>query len=132
MPTPRRTGTREATLGAALQHLLPRLERSRRCPKWPPDLFALAARLLERTGAHVHVVNHWPLEAEGGDGAWRAEVAGIADGWLRRLGPASADWNRFRRGTVHLALANDDDLAAVWHQFPGAAARPDMNLLLLP
>ncbi|MES2644677.1 MAG: hypothetical protein V4850_34635 [Myxococcota bacterium] len=241
--TPRnsRGKSSEATLGAALVHLLPRLARSRRCPTWPPDLFALAARILERTGAHVHIVNHWPLDAGGREGDWRAEVALNADDWLRRLGPASRNWTRLlfgaervrvpppmpvlswwaelceawdtplamlranerprllqalmgllavsdevcagvgfgarnapfldlallvlqlqqdalsvclevhpskarvlpkqhtpQRGmtlrslSVHLALADDHDLAAVWHQFPGARARSEMHLLLLP
>ncbi|MDO9280674.1 MAG: hypothetical protein Q7U06_02130, partial [Pseudomonadota bacterium] len=241
MRPPTRGKSSEATLGAALVHLLPRLGRSRRCPTWPPDLFALAARILERTGAHVHIVNHWPLEAGGGDGDWRAEVARTADDWLRRLASPSADWTRFLLGnvqlrikppppveswwaelcedwdaplaalranerprllqalmgllavsdevcagvgfgasdapfldlamlvlqprqagltvclevhpakarvlpkqhtpqrgmtlrslSVHLALADHDDLAAVWHQFPGALPRSEMNLLLLP
>ncbi len=241
MGAPTRRKSREATLGAALEHLLPRLARTRRCPTWPPDLFALAARILERTGAHVHIVNHWPLEVGGGDGDWRAEIAGTADDWLHRLGPPSANWTRFlfgrvrlrvrppppveswwaelceawdtplaalrandrphllqalmgllavsdevcagvgfgatdapfldlamlvlqprqggltvclevhpgkarvlpkqhtpQRGmtlrslSVHLALADDDDLAAVWHRFAGAVTRSEMNLLLLP
>jgi hypothetical protein len=34
--------------------------------------------------------------------------------------------------SVHLALADHDDLAAVWHRFPGALPRSEMNLLLLP
>lgn len=58
------------TIGDYLRSLAPSLWRQEkktlRPPSWPPDMFALAASLLQRTGAYVRVVHPpWPPKGKG-------------------------------------------------------------------
>lgn len=79
MRAPTRGKLSEATLGAALVYLLPRLARSRRCPTWPPDLDAInGERLLEPpAGADARVLTIAPELREEWTGDGRRD-GGIA------------------------------------------------------
>jgi len=106
----------EGTVGAALAHLLPRLGRrsARACPSWPPDLFAVVASVLDRSGAYVHIVNHWPIDAQATDGDWRARIDGVAADWLRRLGRPAADWPAYIFGDKPFRVKPPPDVEAWW------------------
>src|ERR1700759_1459680 len=47
-----------ATIGEVIEALLSRSPG--RCPKWPPDAFAIALSLLVRTDGYSRVVKRWP------------------------------------------------------------------------
>jgi hypothetical protein len=49
-----------ATLRSLIEELLPRATADPRCPLWPPDVFAVAATALKRSGAYVSCVREWP------------------------------------------------------------------------
>jgi hypothetical protein len=51
-------------------------------PQWPPDAFALAAGLLQKTGAYIHVVDKWPpLRYRKTPDSWKDEIARIGREW---------------------------------------------------
>ncbi len=47
---------------------------------WPPDAFACAASLLERSGAYIHVVSDWPPPIESGH-TWSSFVGALGSAW---------------------------------------------------
>lgn len=51
------------------------------CPKWPADVFAIAASLLARGGAYASILKTWP--PSGAAGLWTAKVKKIAKQWRR-------------------------------------------------
>ncbi len=74
------------TLGELIKYLAPELAAARRAPFWPPDAFALAASILQRSGGYRAVLGPWPPEGRR-KGSWSEwidqEVAGV---WRRGLG----------------------------------------------
>lgn len=69
-----------------------------RLPSWPPDLFAIVASLLDKSGAYTRIVGDWPPteyrdfldETPLGDGAsWAEWIQWVGDDWRGRwpLGP---------------------------------------------
>ncbi len=54
-------GTNQSlTIGQYLSYLSPKLARQRTAPIWPPDIFAVAASILQKCGAYIQVVSDWP------------------------------------------------------------------------
>lgn len=51
---------KSSTVGDYLAYLAPELWESKRPPRWPPDAFALAAALLQKSGAYNRVLSRWP------------------------------------------------------------------------
>ncbi|HSS76174.1 MAG TPA: hypothetical protein VLV54_05455, partial [Thermoanaerobaculia bacterium] len=72
-----------ASLGNLLEFIGPGLLAEKKCPCWPPDVFALTASALQRSGAYVRVLDllpkkeddllgsHWPRRARKLAVAWR-------------------------------------------------------------
>jgi hypothetical protein len=111
----------EGTLGEYLHYLVPRLGNDETLPlRWPPDVFGLAAAVLNRTGGYASVLSQWPprrmalhtwcdLMTELGR-AWRQR-------WLSRADPPAPDlvvrwWQQvLRTRTIPLAdLSRDHGL----------------------
>lgn len=72
------------TVGEVLEYLVPALGGSKDCPKWPPDVFAITATVLARSGAYVRVVTTWPPTPNWGD-----EVNAAAEAWEDQKDPAA-------------------------------------------
>ncbi len=57
-------------------------------PKWPPDVFAMVATVLQKSGAYSEVVNgQWPPR-------------GTGDQWARRMSQVGGQWRRQPRRTI--------------------------------
>src|SRR5439155_9991428 len=67
----------DLTIGGLWIFLLGRFPASP--PPWPPDVFALCASVLQRSGAYLHVVERWPPTGSAAD--WKARIQNIADQW---------------------------------------------------
>jgi hypothetical protein len=48
-------------------------------PVWPPDVFALCAAVLQRSGAYIHVVKKWPPTGSTQD--WTELITKVAEKW---------------------------------------------------
>src|SRR5271157_3222558 len=70
-------GPEPATIGAILEYLSPGLHRTG-CPLRPPDAFALAAVLLQKSGAYSFVSEQWPPSPH-----WVKQMRKVGHGWRR-------------------------------------------------
>jgi hypothetical protein len=67
----------ELRVGQYIDWLAPGIRRSRRPPQWPPDVFAVAASLLQRSGAYTAIVRkriateNWDEEIRSVSAEWR-------------------------------------------------------------
>ena len=81
------------------------------CPRWPPDAFAIAGALLQRSGAYRLVITQWP------PGEW---PPGEAKNWVDDIRAVAMTWRH--------AAAEDDDLPgevlAWWNVLHEHADRP--------
>ena len=75
------------------------------CPKWPADVFAVAASLLARAGAYASILTAWPPAGE--KKTWAGKARRIARQWRR-------DWQKTPPEIVAgwKVLENQDSLAA--------------------
>lgn len=78
--------TKEGSLRELLEYLMPSLRRTRLAPSWPPDMFALVATALERSGAYFRVVDL----VEGArkpmfEPDWSTRASDVARAWRERL-----------------------------------------------
>ena len=71
----------EACLGEFLEYLGPGLLANKTCPSWPPDVFALSASVLRRSGAYVRVLDLAPRKDED----WPRQVRNLAVKWRKSL-----------------------------------------------
>src|SRR3954454_17474897 len=81
-----------AQLGELLEYLGPGLLKRERCPPWPPDVFALTASVLRRTGAYVRVLNLQPQNDSdllGRDWVWQMRRQAAA--WRRSINESLAE-----------------------------------------
>src|SRR5687768_14027186 len=68
------------SVGGLLRHLTPGIMRRRTPPYWPPDLYGLAASLLQQSGAFLQVVNegipsnHWLKDVREAGKEWRSSA----------------------------------------------------------
>lgn len=53
-------------------------------PWWPPDAFAIAAWLLERSGGYVTVISSWPPAHTPAREGWKDRIANLAKEWRER------------------------------------------------
>ncbi|MCB9781275.1 MAG: hypothetical protein H6742_22095 [Alphaproteobacteria bacterium] len=96
-----------------LTFLMGGIEEPSVCPSWPPDVFALAAAVLHRTGAYVRVVelldgtrqrlldDEWPAQAETVGKLWRQQ-------WK------AATFSDNKPGPVAVPEAVRSDWSTVW------------------
>ena len=86
-----------ACLGEFLQYLGPGLLEREHCPPWPPDVFALTASVLRRTGAYVRVLDLHPQNDSDSLGKeWAKQVCRQAERWRKSLNESLAQ--RYSRG----------------------------------
>jgi len=69
------------TVKEVLSSIAPALATARTCPPWPPDAFALAAAVLQRSGAYSEVVSKWPPRKN-----WTPWIEGIGKKWRTAAG----------------------------------------------
>ncbi|PYQ60388.1 MAG: hypothetical protein DMF53_17090 [Acidobacteria bacterium] len=75
-----------AQLGELLEYLGPGLLGRKHCPPWPPDVFALTASVLRRTGAYVRVLDLPPRDDMDFLGReWPAQAKRLAHQWRQSL-----------------------------------------------
>lgn len=55
-------------------------KHQRACPKWPADVFAVAASLLTQRGAYASILQKWPPKASS---TWASDVRQIGDIWRK-------------------------------------------------
>jgi len=100
------------TIGDVIGYLLPRVRQGDPgVPRWPPDVFAVAAYVLHKSGAYCEVLEHWPPAA--GDlpdpiAQWSERIGGIGKAW--RLAWASGK-------------SPPDEVAHWWEKLLGACQR---------
>lgn len=92
-PVVKRTGRRAATprsgrsknrltVGHFIRNLAPALAERRSTPKWPPNVFAISAALLQRSGAYARVCEDWPPPTT--SERWTEETAKLERAWRSR------------------------------------------------
>src|SRR4029453_14064789 len=74
----------QARVGEFLEYLSPGLLNNGRCPPWPPDVFALAASVLRRSGAYVRVLDLPP----------RDNMDLLGKQWSRKASEVAWEWRR--------------------------------------
>jgi hypothetical protein len=121
----------KGTVGELIEYLAPGLLAGS-CPGWPPDVFALSATVLRRSGAYVRILDlvlkepvsaNWPMEAQDLAKEWRLSInealkttsdSADSEGKLPIQVPARLQscWETFQRSsTVSLAaVAGNDSL----------------------
>jgi hypothetical protein len=67
----------KATLRQFLRYLAADFTRENYVPSWPPDIFAVAASVLEKSGAYIHLVSDWPPNPQSKRNKRRVWVQGI-------------------------------------------------------
>jgi len=77
---PGQDGPRPATIGEFLEYLSPGWHETG-VPPWPPDVFALAAMLLQKSGAYGYVSEGWPPTTH-----WVKEMRRVGHDWRRSWG----------------------------------------------
>ncbi len=78
----------EGSVGEYLAHLVPGLTARDDLPNWPPDVFAIAGSLLQRSSTYPRVLSgRWPPPGHGTLNQWRDRVFQL--GWQWR-----DNWNR--------------------------------------
>ena len=72
------------TVADHLSQILPRLlvDQSSAIPIWPADVFAIAASLLQRTGAYAPAMDHWP--PDGQESTWNDDVRKVGRQWRQQ------------------------------------------------
>lgn len=97
---------------------------------WPPDVFAIVAALLSRSGAYSHAVSGW--DREGKLQAWTADMKQIGADWTENWGSEKREvapervrnWYevlRTKRGTLVQDICNDEELCCTLIQLCAAA-----------
>jgi len=75
---PRKSASSRLTVGDFLDTVAPGVTKREVPPLWPPDVFALSASLLQRSGAYTLVV-----QKKLGGTDWPAEMRAVAQKWRR-------------------------------------------------
>lgn len=80
--TPSPAGPEPLTVGQLINFLAPSTRKRNSSPRWPPDAFAVAAAVLQRSGAYTHVVSEWPPPEFRTDPAkWISYIQKISQRW---------------------------------------------------
>lgn len=105
---------RPLTLREFLNHLLPDVVSRVDPPSWPPDVFALVASVLQKSGAYIRVLTDWPPAVSPGHlhdpNAWVDEMSHLGDQWravAEKYSPAPEQirhWWQEAMSTAHLEL----------------------------
>lgn len=81
--TAKKSRSSAISLGDYLTFLLPRFRSDREIPRWPPDVFALCASLLVKSGAYCKTLTNWPPREplKKRPRAWAGTIKKLAAGW---------------------------------------------------
>lgn len=107
----------EGTLGEWLQFLRPGADPAAP-PSWPPDLFAVTATVLQKSGAYCWVITEWPPDVDTRTATWEEEARQVAGAWRGKLAeapppPVGEWWARVhaKRDTPLSAVKGDRELS---------------------
>jgi hypothetical protein len=98
-----------ATIGAFLDYLLPGL-RQADLPAWPPDVFAIAAILLQKSGGYSLVSQDWPPRKN-----WVRDMEAAGRQWRRRWASQQPPPEKLRGWWRAVISRCDLDLADIPH-----------------
>lgn len=75
--------TREVTIGDLLRYLSPELADDKSFRLWPPDIFAVAASILQKCGGYILLVSNWPPKEEYkiSPKRWITDIKKIGKNW---------------------------------------------------
>jgi hypothetical protein len=79
-------------------------------PRWPPDVFALVAYLLEESGAYARVVKQWPPGIQLRTADWTKDILGIGGDWRNcfaratELPPEVGQWWEIVRASADVEI----------------------------
>lgn len=97
------------TIRQFLTALLPRLADDLTAPAWPPDMFALAMSLVQKSALYVQHLNFWPPRDE-----WEKQMHDDGMEWQRAAGTSHALAPRVVRGRWGLVTeAFDENVSAI-------------------
>jgi hypothetical protein len=120
------------TVDDGLRFLAPQLADSNLPPAWPPDAFAIAAWLLEKSGAYTNVIVRWPPpKPRGREGSWQDGIRAVGAGWRRHCSVGSPpprevrNWWTTLREHRRLPLPDVAKRPAVWRTLLQLCAAAD-------
>ena len=97
---------------------------------WPPDAFACAASVLERSGGYLAVLSKWPPALPGSSASWMSEMRQLGKGW-RDSGPSGELPDRIT-GAWDLILSNRDrELQSIGSGSPDAESIRNALLMIM-
>src|SRR5690242_7548627 len=109
------------TIGTYLDYLYPGVCGKKSPPTWPADVFALAASLLQRSGAYRTILTFWP-PPNYNTRRWDSEMQKVGLAWRSHWNQRKPPPHQLRvwwrevmaRAAVHIAdLANDRELCNI-------------------
>lgn len=107
----------EGTLGSVMQFYFGRTPQDE-VLKWPPDVFAIAAKILKITGCYTGVVNKWPPRSP------RKVVAEKGKHWNVAIQQIGREW----RDAVELGSEIPEEVRSWWTSLIGASDIPPAKL----
>jgi len=118
-------------VGDYVKQIAPEIWESYRMPAWPPDAFAIAASLLQKSGAYTYAISSWPpKEYARSPNRWVSDIRQLGKQWREAassnqdLPSALARWwkiIRDRDGLPVYLLRDDPDLSAALLELCAAA-----------
>jgi len=117
-----------ASVGDLLEYLGPGLLTGRKCPCWPPDVFALTATVLRRSGAYVRVLDLLPKKE--GDllgSRWPEHARKMAAVWRDALNAGLRNWQESPEAPLDVPVPGQIDSA--WVVVLRHAKRPLADVL---
>jgi hypothetical protein len=111
------TAAKPITVGEYLNYVIPGL-KDELPPKWPPDVFGVAAAILHKSGSYSHAVCHpWPPAQN-----WTKSVRSLGKAWRTTSNSGSQIpttvktlWKRLlrKRGTALQEISHDVELCRI-------------------
>src|SRR5262249_9779439 len=88
------------------------------CPKWPPDVFAITAQLLVKSGSYARILGQWPPSGfADAENQWDEHATHVGRSWCiasTDVAPSGPDevavqWQRIAsHADVHISEVRDD------------------------
>lgn len=113
------------TVGQFCEYIAPSVWSDEEILTWPPDVFAIAAALLSRSGAYSHAVSGW--DREGKLQVWTEEMRRIGTEWSEKRDQVPEQvrgWYeslRAKRDSLVQNLCEDEELCCTLIQLCAAA-----------
>jgi hypothetical protein len=87
------TSAEGATLSQFLRYLSKAFTNKKFNPVWPPDIFAVTASLLEKSGAYIELVSNWPPRDTSKKKGTKRQS------WVNAIGRIAAQWRKSAVGS---------------------------------